>query len=205
MHKKKKNKKSEKKRKKDLKAFGKWHDIIVVIIAFFLTTVGGSTIGYILQDQHWKNKHREDLLQSQIKRSEEVYRDMSTIMYERLYGMRKLMWIYSDGINDEYTIDKRWDDYRKLLNVWNKNLGRNLGLLEIHFGRKTKESFQYKIHHRFRLIGQRLQNIRDDSDFERKSLDTIKLKLDSLDHLVYKLNLEMINSIKNGTVGQFVE
>lgn len=189
------------KKSKD-KLFGKWNDLGMLLLAFIFTTIGGSIIGYKLQNRSWEKQHEQSKLQNEVIRAENVYEDISDLMYERLYIMRKLFWGYEDN-KDAKVVEERWEDYRKLLNKWNKGIGKNFGLLEVHFGVKLKETFRCEIHHKIRLIGKRLEEIKKLDSIPEIKLNEIKNDLEQIDSTMHQFNIDLINSIRDENVGQF--
>lgn len=126
---------------KDAKLFGKYHEVVLLLLAFFMTTICGGLLGYYFQNRSWQQQHQVRLLESERLAAEEVFSEVSRLMDTRMYKMRKVFW----GIQGEMgkaEMEIRWSDYREILDEWNINLNTNLALLHRYFGRGAREIFE---------------------------------------------------------------
>lgn len=186
------------------KLFGKWHDIIMVLIAFILTTGGGSLIGYLLQDRSWKNRHEQSHLESEKEKAEEIFGDLSTLMDTRLYKMRRIVWGYK-GNKGESDIEKRWEEYVEILNEWNTNIGKNMALIQMYFGTKAREEFEYEIHASLREAGIGLENYKNEDKKNPDTLLSVESILDDINVKIYQYDLRLLEAISEERIGRILK
>ena len=188
----------------DEKLFGKYNQIILILIGFFLTTVCGSIIGYILQDRAWDKQNRSNILMFERELAEKAFSDISSLIDERMYVMRRVYWAYKLE-KEKSKKDERWEEYENILLKWNRNLNKNFSLLQIYFGKSFRKVFEEKIHWEFRKIGQLLEKIKYKSDVTTSELNEIANKFDRLNEVFYGFNIRILYSIRENEIGQFIE
>ncbi len=185
---------------KNQKLFGKWNELILLIIGFLLTTLVGSIISFWVQNRSWDHQYEQTLLQSEKQKAENVFTQLSSLMDNRLYTMRRILWGYdSELTNDEINI--RWDDYVEVLKEWNINLNKNLALIQIYFGAESRNIFEYKIHHKLRAVGSLMEDIKTDKRLD--NIEKAKKGLDPINVQIYQFDLLMLEQISNENIGRF--
>jgi len=183
------------------KPFGRFHDVILLLLGFVLTTLVG---GYLTQS--WQARADEFQREAEHRRSEQqaasrVFEEVSRLMDRRLYRMRRL----HNGLEGRARADEmaqRWDSYREVLFEWNENLNRNLALMQRYFGDGARDTFEFRINEGFRELGTLLEGGPYPED-GRSQYQVRQEKADSLNNVIYDFDVELISSIQTGEIGHF--
>lgn len=184
------------------KIFGRYHDLILLIIGFLLTTLVG---GYLTNS--WQKKSEEIQRRSEHKRAEQaaatkVFEEVSKLMDKRLYRMRRIhLGLYSDKVSKK-SMDRRWDAYREVLFDWNENLNRNFALVQRYFGNGARDTLELEIQPRFIRLGELLEGKNYPNNVKDKYRHRQELA-DELNVIIYQLDIKMIYAIQSENVGNF--
>lgn len=177
---------------KDKKLFGKFHDLILLLIGFGLTTIVGAKISREYQQREWHRQYEISKKDDQTRRSEEIYKNISTLMDYRLYRTRRLNW-------DNMSKDSH-REFKEMLNQWNSHLNSNETLLETYFGTDAMLFFRNSISKNFRDLYSEIAS----ADYSKSTVEkNINDRLDKLNRVISKFNLQMVNAIKNNNVGEY--
>jgi hypothetical protein len=87
-------KKSGKKKPQQGKLF---HDIVLLIIGFGLTSILGSAIGSWFQQRGWKHQRAIEYNQVELSRAAETFEGNSRVLDRRLYRTRLVLWDYKNA------------------------------------------------------------------------------------------------------------
>lgn len=185
---------------KENKLFGKWNDLILLLIGFILTSIVGGFISFMIQNRSWDHQYNQTLLQSEKQKAESVFTDVSSLMDNRIYKMRKIIWGFSTNENDK-EINQRWDDYKKILDDWNINLNKNLALVQIYFGDEARQIFENKIHSQLREAGLLLEKAKKNGKID--DYEKVTDLLDPINVEIYHFDLYMLERISNERIGRF--
>ncbi len=183
------------------KLFGRYHDIVILIIGFVLTTIVG---GYLTQS--WQNRaatiQREaEHLRVEQNAATEVFEEISRMMDKRLYRMRRLHTGLGSQLGEE-KMNFRWVVYREILFEWNENLNRNLALVQRYFGDEARNILEARIQSGFVHLGQLLEggaypkNVASKYEYRQNVAD-------NLNNVIYQFDIALISAIQSGKIGAF--
>jgi hypothetical protein len=186
------------------KLFGRYQALVLLLFAFFLTTICGGILGYYFQNRSWDKQHRDSVLESEKASAERVFSEISRLMDTRMYKMRRLFWGYKSHL-EKNEIDIRWAEYQDILDEWNSNLNKNLALIQIYFGNSARSIFEGRIHSQFRYWGGELEEMRKVSSIQKDDLGMIERGLDELNDIFYFYDLQLLYAIRDQNIGQFLK
>lgn len=195
---------SEKSASKEDKLFGRYHELVLVLVAFFLTTICGGLLGFYFQNRGWERQHRDNVLQSEKESAEKVFSEISQLIDTRMYKMRRVFWGYKFELGKN-EIKDRWVEYENTLDAWNGTLNKNLALLQRYFGNNARAIFESQIHGEFRHWGSELEKFRNFSTIRKDELSKIDQGLDELNNIFYRYDLELLIAIRDENIGQFIK
>lgn len=186
---------------KKRKLFGRYHDIIILLVGFVLTTLVG---GYLTQS--WQTRSARIQREAEHKRTEQaaatrLFEELSRLMDKRLYRMRRVHNGLGSNVSGE-KMQKRWDSYREVLFEWNENLNRNLALVQRYFGYGPRDILENQIQAGFIELGQLLEG----SGYPNKGVTKYQHRqavADDLNNIIYSFDINMITSIQDGDIGAF--
>ncbi len=184
------------------KLFGKYQEIALLTLGFFLTTIVGGILGYYFQKRSWEHQHKAMLIETELKAANEVFQELSRLMDVRLYRMRKIIWGCKARKKDS-EMEKRWDMYRQVLYDWNDNLNRNLALTQRYFGSKMRYDLERIINEKFRALGSMLESNCYKINSEKINAEKLEKFADNLNNDTYTFNIRMIQLIQKREVGIF--
>lgn len=185
------------------KLFGRHHDLFLLLVGFFFTSIVGAALGSYFQNRSWDYQERARLMTSEREAATKVFEEVSKLMDRRIYRMRQLNWKVR-GSRQETEMQEHMKSYREVLYEWNDSLNRNRALVKRYFGSAIESELTNNTHDKFKQVGRLLESYfagrdtRDDTMYDR-----IDSGLEELEHSVYNLNLKMITSIQRGEVGAF--
>jgi hypothetical protein len=178
-------------------------ELVLVVVGFALTTVGGGVLGYLLQNRSWSRQHEVTLEQAQREAALRIFEELSTLMDRRLYRMRRLEGVLSDPEAADDELEKALADYRGVLFEWNDSLNRNLARVETYFGRSVRMYLELHVYEGFKALHQRLMSMR-----KKRAADShvasVADALEPLSDRIYDLNAAMGELVRGGLVGSHV-
>ena len=183
------------------KLFGRYHDLVILLFGFILTTLVG---GFLAQS--WQTRSARIAREAEQKRVEQraatqVFEELSRIMDKRLYRMRRV----HNGLGSNLSKEKmsaRWEAYREVLFEWNENLNRNLALVKRYFGDDARNVLEYKIQARFIEFGRLLEGGPYPENIKSK-YDHRQSVADDLNDVIYQFDIALISDIQSGNIGSF--
>lgn len=183
------------------KLFGRYHDLIILLLGFVMTSLLGGYLAQSWQNRSAKIQRDSALLTIEQNAATEVFEELSRMMDKRLYRMRRVHNGLGSGFSQE-KMSERWSTYREVLFEWNENLNRNLALVQRYFGNEHREILEFKIQAGFRHFGQLLSG---DSypDHVNSKYDYRQTVADELNVIIYDFDVALISKIQRGKVGSF--
>ena len=188
---------------KNKKSFGKYHDIVILFLGFFLTTIVGGYLSYSWQTRSAEIQRDAEQKRYEIQTATQVFEEISRLMDKRLYRMRRV----NMGIGnkkDSEVMEERWNDYRETLFEWNENLNRNLALTQMYFGQKSRDFLETDIQSRFITYGRLLESARDIKG-KNNTYEKRQQVADDLNNYIYNFDLMLIKNIQNGNIGSYMK
>lgn len=189
------------------KLFGRYHDVVMIVLAFFLTTVAGSFITSEFQAEAQKEKAQATKLKEEKELSTEIFKEATNAVNERFRIMSEVSLAMRSSLDNIKPDNKHlldlWIEYGKLLRRWNIERGTRRELLKIYFGNDVYK-LERDIHYRFRHIGQAMECFMKDGKNKKEISTKISTLLRQVNPSVFRLGRDMAIKIKNEKIGSWV-
>lgn len=199
------------------KLFGRHHDLFLLLVGFFFTSIVGASLAAYFQNRSWDYQDMDRSRSSERAAATNVFEDVSKLMDKRVYRMRRLNWKLRDSNeNSKQEAEEAMKSYRQVLYEWNDVFNRNRALVLRYFGSRTTSGNFGKVHQGFKNAGLCLEEYyhvraggrdspegRDRQCPTKAEYDAIDGMLEKLEEEIYKCNLELIRQIQEGEVGAF--
>ncbi len=179
------------------------NELVLLVVGFALTTVGGGVLGYFLQNRSWSRQHEVTLAHAEREAARAVFEELSALMDRRLYRMRRLEDALADASQPQDEVDRLLLDYRAVLYEWNDSLNRNLARVETYFGTALRTYLERHVYEGFKALHQRLVNMRSERIAGGRP-QSVTDELQRLSDRIYDLNAAMGALISGGLVGRHV-
>jgi hypothetical protein len=186
--------------------FGKWHDVVMLVLGFSLTGIVGTILTNRFQSESQRQaatdakadaeRAREsERRRWELDRATEFYREFSRMLDTRRYHSLRLALAFRDGSGDD-KLGRINNDYSTALIDWNINLNHNLAFCQLYFGEELASRFELNIGSKMRSINSRLlTSVRD----HRAAL----AEIEEVGVMIYDLNYDILKAIQEGRVGSF--
>ena len=183
------------------KLFGPYHDFIILITGFVLTTLVGGYLTQSWQERAADIQREAEHLRVEQRAATDVFEELSRLMDKRLYRMRRIHLGMGNKLSEE-RMAVRWNAYREVLFEWNENLNRNLALVQRYFGDDARNTLEHKIQGGFIEFGRLLEGgtYPDNVTSRYTHRQTVA---DSLNNIIYNFDITLIGAIQSGKVGAF--
>jgi hypothetical protein len=182
------------------KLFGRYHEVVLLLIGFLLTTIVGGLLTYWYQTLAW---NRDDIARrksEELTRASALFEDVSRRMDRRLYRLRNV----EDALEEKLSsaeLDKRRAQYRAAVADWNESLNRNLWATQRYFGTSLRSTLEGTIQEGFRSLHQELAETLGDRTEER--INKLKAHINDFNPSIYMFDGEMLDALQCGSVGTF--
>ena len=180
--------------KEPRKLFGGYHEIVLLVLGFALTSILGGFIGAWFQQRGWDHQKAVEYSQSELSRASETFESLSRTLDRRLYRTRLVLWDYKSQDAPANKREEHKRSYSEVLNEWNENLNRNLALTERYFGTDMRSTLELVIIPKFVRINDFLQK-------ERRYDSSIEDDATNLSYDIYAFNLGMLTRIQQRQIG----
>lgn len=177
--------------KNNQKLFGKYNELVLLLLGFVLTGVVGSYISQQLQLRAWNFQNLADIRERELIIANKTFEEVSILMDKRLYLSRQLIWSLE---GNSKSVDSKLKDYVSVLYDWNFSLNRNLAVIEKYFGQEYRKKFYDSIHDKLRELNSQLSAYRSG---KIDSLEKAKEIADDVNIEIYRFNLLMLEKIQN--------
>ena len=174
------------------KLFGKYDELVRLILGFVFTGVIGTYLS-----------HRYTTQQADLAAASKVFNDHSKLIGDRYFAMNQVTLALRD-VQKQPTpqpspdLQAAWSKYKTTVQDWNSARGFNREMIKLYFGGPLWTS-ERDVHYQFRAWGQSLESeykTRGSVDF--KCLDK---KVDGLLVLTHGLRVGMAEAMQEGNVG----
>lgn len=78
------------------KLFGRQHDLFLLLVGFFFTSIVGAALAAYFQNRSWDYQEMDRSRSSERTAATNVFEDVSKPMDKRIYRMRRLNWKLRD-------------------------------------------------------------------------------------------------------------
>lgn len=180
------------------------NQIILLILGFLLTSVVGGVLGKYFQQSTWRHQHDVQQHEQERQQAIQIFGEVSKMLDQRIYRMRLVYWATRDYVREgnEDQKDNARAGYREALKIWNDNLNRCLAMITTYFGEDMRQQLA-DLYEQFSSVGRALdQFIRDASQGHVVEVPPIGQRLTVLSHRVYIFNLEILDQIQYGRLGE---
>ena len=168
------------------KLFGKYNELILILVGFLLTGVVGT---YIAQTYTTKN--------AELSAANKIFGEYSKLTGDRYFTMNQVMLALQKKEIEE-VLAARWDAYRVELQKWNTARGYNREMIKLYFGQPMWNE-ERDIHYSFRTWGQALETANKSTrivDFK-----CLEEKRDEFLVKLHSFNFSLGEAIQKGTIG----
>jgi hypothetical protein len=181
------------------KLFGKYHELLLLLLGFFLTTIAGGYLAHKYQERAWEHELAAKRYDARLEAASRSFDEISRLLDRRLYRARTLLWAYK-GDESAQEIQLRRNEYREVVEEWNGSLNRNLIFVERYFGQSLRGELEGEISDGFRNIHNALDAYRKSPDPSK--IQDIEAKINAFNPVIYGFNLTMLEHIQGGAVGE---
>ncbi len=172
-----------------------WIYVRKTIYALILGFIG-SILGAYFQNQNWREQNELSKLETDRKKAEEIFSELSTLMGDRQYKTIKLLSSYKQG--DSLKIRANRESLCLQLEIWGAQKDRLHALVDGYFGKECSDYFMRNIQPRFALSGNLILSKPVDN------INRIENILAQIGAHIFILNKKMINAIKEDKIGRFI-
>jgi hypothetical protein len=178
-------------------------EVVLLVVGFALTTVGGGVLGYLLQNRSWSRQHEVTLALAERDAALRVFEELSSLMDARLYRMRRLEDALTHPPASADARELALSQYREVLFRWNDSLNRNLARVETYFGRAVRTYLEVHVYEGFKALHQDLMRIHAGGTADGPA-GNVAEALQPLSDRIYDLNAAMGELVRGGRVGRHV-
>ena len=133
------------------KLFGKYQELVLLLIGFLLTSVVGGGIGERFQRRSWEHEHLVQQCEAEQDRREKGFADIRDLMDMRLLRMRELAWKL-EGAHQLSEVAEERQKNLEARDEWAMKLNSNLDFTENYLGEEARNTLQGEIGDGFRKI-----------------------------------------------------
>ena len=166
--------------------------IILVVLTFICTTVLGTIISLTIQERNKEKELQLIKIEEKIRRAEICYNNISALLDSRSYHARRVI----DSYFVDFLLAERktiWDNYEKVLIVWNTNINRNLSNIEYYFGRSNREQLYNIWIDDFYVMHKDLQELKINRN--KKKYEVYMKKIESINHKIEMFNINLLEKL----------
>lgn len=186
--------------------FGKWHDVVMLVLGFSLTGIVGTVLTHRFQSENQRQAAAEALAETErvreaerrrweLERATEFYKEFSRLLDARRYHALRLAIAYRDGTGED-KLARINEDYLATVIDWNTSLNRNLAFCHLYFGDEVASRFDARIGSKMRTIHNRLLS----GPREHRAA---MAEIEEVGAMIYDLNFDLLKAIQAGRVGSF--
>jgi hypothetical protein len=185
------------------KLFGKYHEIALMVLGFFLTTIVAGGITFWYQKKAWDRDDLSKRKQEEINRASVLFDDLSRLLDKRLYRLRNVQWaLEGEKKASQEELAALRAQYRAIIVEWNESLNRNLALTERYFGSDVRSQLEGSISGEFIALHKELKQVLSDPNDE--NIAQLEAHIDRFNPQIYIFNVRMIELLQRGEVGVFM-
>jgi len=184
----------------ETKLFGKYTDIVMLLLTFILTTVVGGFLSDRFQQSAWERDQIVQRQREEMSRASAVFERMSALLDRRLYRLRTVLWDIKTKAPSAILSDHR-RQYREVIAEWNESLNTTLSFVQRYFGQDQRAILEGEINEKFRGFHGKIDaylNSNQDLD-----LEVLEQELNDFNPEVYQFNLSLLDQLEKGQVGSF--
>ena len=173
------------------KLFGKYQELVLLLLGFELTTVIGGAVGARFQERSWTHEHLVQVCETARDTRTTGVAKLSDLMDRRLLRMRQLAWKL-ESAHSVAEVDQERQGNREARDEWAMQLNSNLAFVQSNFGDQAKETLQQDITGGFGNIHKEFKDLFESGKIDKSAVSRIEADIDALNPTIYwfDINLE---------------
>ncbi len=172
------------------KLFGKFHELVLLLLTFLLTTVLGGVIGEKLQERSWTHQHLIQVCEIERENRNKWLTEISDLMDRRLLAMRKLAWKL-EGAHSLKDIEEERKKNLDARDEWAMRLNSNLWFAETNFGPDARNTLEQEIGGGFNKIYSDFNDLVKRNAPDKEAARRIESEIDDFNPTIYVFDLKM--------------
>jgi hypothetical protein len=172
------------------KIFGKYQEIVLLLLGFVLTSIVGGAVGAWFQKRSWTHEHLVQICESERDTRTKGLANLSDLMDKRLLRMRQLAWKV-ESAHSVADFDQERRNNNDLRDEWSTRLNSNLAFVETYFGNDARNTLEQDITGGFRQIHEEFNDLFKSGKLDKDSVKKIESDIDALNPKVYLFDISM--------------
>jgi hypothetical protein len=177
------------------KIFGKYQEIVLLLLGFLLTSVVGAAVGAWFQERSWTHEHLVQMCDSESDTRSKGLASLSDLMDKRLLRMRQLAYKLETARSVEDVQEERRNN-KEMRDEWSTRLNSNLSFTQTYFGDQARNTLEHdiategfgKIHNEFNDF---FTNAKKTGRLDKAVIAKIASDIEALNPAVYTFDLNM--------------
>lgn len=174
------------------KLFGRFHDLVLLLIGFALTTLVGHWLSYQYQHREWNDRKKTELAQLNKERAREVFDDALSLSEHLFLDAQYLLHDIQTGNDHEKSLSK----YRSSHSNWELRIHGLSVQIQVLFGDDLMRTYLTDVAGNFRFLDAQLQQIVDATDAvpldPMREAEQALLEIRESNHSIYR---EMLRAV----------
>jgi hypothetical protein len=166
------------------KLFGKYQELVLLLLGFVLTTIIGGAVGARFQQRSWTHEHLVQVCEAERDARTKGVARLSDLMDTRLLRMRQLAWKL-ESAHSIAEVDQERLSNREVRDEWAMQLNSNLAFVQYNFGDQAKETLQQDITGGFGNIHKEFNDLFESGKIEKSAVSRIEADIDALNPTIY--------------------
>jgi hypothetical protein len=176
------------------KLFGKYQELVLLLLGFVLTTIIGGAIGARFQERSWTHEHLVQVCETARDTRTAGVAKLSDLMDKRLLKMRQLAWKLESAHSMEEVGQERQGN-REARDEWAMQLNSNLAFVQSNFGEQAKETLQQQITGGFGNIHSDFNALFERGKIDQSAVSRIEAEIDALNPTIYWFDIDLQQKI----------
>jgi hypothetical protein len=172
------------------KLFGKYQELVLLLLGFLLTSVVGGFVGERIQRRSWEHEHLVQLCDAEQDRRVKGFAALSDLMDTRLLRMRQLAWKL-EGANQLSEVAEERKKNLEARDEWAMQLNSNLDFADNYLGSDARDTLQGTIADGFRKIHEEFNEMFKSGKVDKKAAANIEADIDSFNPTIYFFDEKM--------------
>ena len=114
--------------------------LVLLILAFVLTTLAGGFLSSSLQRALWQRQTRVDLFRKRYEEGTKFLDDLSRLVGKRFYQLQRFVWAMKDSVG-ENLLGNIEAEYFQVVADWNSSLRMNRNKIRLLIGERQANDF----------------------------------------------------------------
>ena len=176
------------------KLFGKYQELVLLLLGFVLTTIIGGAIGARFQERSWTHEHLVQVCETARDTRTTGVAKLSDLMDKRLLKMRQLAWKL-ESAHSIAEADQERQGNREARDEWAMQLNSNLAFVQSNFGDQAKETLEQDIAGGFGNIHNEFNALFENGKIDKSVASHIEADIDTLNPTIYWFDINLQQKI----------